>query len=79
MWVYEDADAVREQLAAKVEAQARKDGLHLSDSDEVVVICENRMAAAFIKARLCPKTMNFNHKRIISEYASRVASELHAA
>lgn len=79
MMVYEDPNAIRESIAAEVEAQARRDGIHDLTTDEIHRVCADRIAAAFVKARLCPKAMNTSHRRIAAHYATAVADRLLAA
>ena len=79
MMTHQDPEAVRQKLAAQVRDEIRANNAVQSTQDETLSLCEKRLAGAFVKARLCPKDMNFNHKRIVAEYAALVASELHAA
>jgi hypothetical protein len=79
MMTHTDPNAVRQELAAKVRDGIRAKGTIQDTPDETARLCEEQLAKAFIKARLCPKDMNFNQKRIVMEYAALVASELHAA
>lgn len=79
MMVHQDAEAVRRELAKKVRDGMRADGLADQTVADTTRLCEERIAKAFVKARLCPKDMNSNHKRIVAEYAAVVANDLHAA
>ena len=79
MMVHDDPDSVRNRIAADVEQQARRDGIQTLPADLIHQACVDRISAAFIKARLCPKDMNSNQRRIAADYATVVANRLVAA
>jgi hypothetical protein len=79
MMTHQNPNALRHELAAQVRDEIRANNAVQSTPDETLSLCEERLAKAFVKAKLCPKDMNFNQKRIVMEYAALVASELHAA
>ena len=79
MIVHQDAEAVRRELATQVRDEMRAHNLSGETVADTISLCKDRIAKAFVKARLCPKDMNSNHKRIVAGYAEAVANDLHAA